>query len=81
MFIEAFLFLKNFYIKDLNFIKFYLLNRAGNLMNFIVPGGAGQELSKLIVLKDIRKKELLHIFLLDRLSGLFSLMLMVSIFL
>lgn len=57
-----------------SFIGLYLINRAGNMFNFFLFGNVGQELARVMYIKDVNKKEILYISLFDRLLGLLSVM-------
>lgn len=53
------------------FLNLYLINRFSNLINFILPGGLGQELGRLAYLK--KKKVAVFSSVIDRVLGLLSL--------
>ncbi|MFA5075826.1 MAG: lysylphosphatidylglycerol synthase domain-containing protein [Patescibacteria group bacterium] len=61
----------------ISFLNLYLINRFSNLVNFILPGGLGQETGRLIYISD--KKVALATSIYDRLLGLLSIVLVLLV--
>jgi glycosyltransferase 2 family protein len=68
--------LKKFDI-TISFGKLYLINRFSNLINFVLPGGIGQEIGRLLYIDG--KNKVFISSLVDRFLGLVSIMVLLNI--